>query len=70
MALGASTSITFSEIIRGPNNETVNDSTTFHLPDTIDGTAVDERILEIAVVSGNPTNHPYYNTGSTKQIFN
>ena len=65
---GASTSFTFSEIIRGPNNETVsNDSTTFHLPNMIDGTAVDERIFEVAVVSGNPSDHPYYDTGSTNK---
>ena len=28
---------------------------------------VDERIFEVAVVSGNPSNHPYYNTGSTNK---
>ena len=33
----------------------------------IDSTAVDERIFEVAVVSGNPSNHPYYNTGSTNK---
>ena len=48
---GNSSSITFSELVRGPNNETVTDSTTFYMPDMIDPTAVDERILEIEVTS-------------------
>lgn len=66
---GSSATINFSQIQRGPNNETVSNesSTNFYLPDMIDPTAVDERILEVAVVSGNPTNHPYYNTGSTNK---
>ena len=69
---GASAVVNFSgsgaEIIRGPNNELVtDDNTNFYLPDMIDPTAVDERIFEVAVVSGNPSDHPYYNTGSTNK---
>jgi len=65
---GASTSIQFSEMIKGPNGETdTNDSTTFYLPNTIDGTAVKERTFEVQVVTGNPSDHPYYNTGSTSK---
>ena len=66
---GSSAVLNFTEITRGPNNETVSNesSTNFYLPDMIDSTAVDERIFEVAVVSGNPSNHPYYNTGSTNK---
>lgn len=55
VAQRSSATINFSEIQRGPNNETVSNesSTNFYLPDMIDPTAVDERILEVAVVSGN-----------------
>ena len=61
----------FSELIRGPNNETVsNDSTTFHLLEYDYGTVVDERILEVAVVSGHQAYLPYYGHRFIKQIFN
>ncbi len=64
---GSHTSIQFSSIIRGPNNETVTtDNTTFYMPDTIDPTAVDERIFEIEVTSS-ASDHPYNGQGSSNK---
>ena len=63
---GNSTSFTFSEMTRGPNNESVTDNTTFYMPDMIDPTAVDERILEVAVTSS-ASDHPYNGQGSSNK---